>query len=51
MAGMVRSILLLVFSPHCYDEYFIHFNFFDVPCLKATISKCLGLGIIAGSVM
>jgi mannose-P-dolichol utilization defect protein 1 len=51
MAGIIKRVMLLVLSHHCYDEFFINFNFFDGPCLKATLSKILGLGIVAGSVM
>ncbi|XP_069698145.1 mannose-P-dolichol utilization defect 1 protein homolog [Periplaneta americana] len=51
MAEFIKRVLLLVFSQRCYDEFFINFNFFDGPCLKATLSKFLGLGIVAGSVM
>ncbi|KAF8788934.1 Mannose-P-dolichol utilization defect 1 like protein [Argiope bruennichi] len=38
-------------SDKCYNEFFIKFNFFDVECLKHTISKALGTGIIAGSTL
>ncbi|EFA03633.1 mannose-P-dolichol utilization defect 1 protein homolog [Tribolium castaneum] len=47
----IRQVLLLVFTPHCYDNYFIHLNFFDGPCFSSTLSKCLGLGIIMGSLL
>jgi hypothetical protein len=29
MAGIIKRIILLVLSHHCYDEFFINFNFFD----------------------
>jgi len=35
----------------CYDEFFVKFNFLHAVCLKIVISKCLGFGIILGSVM
>eukprot|EP00064_Thunnus_orientalis_P008886 superscaffoldBa00001089_g8909 len=35
----------------CYDEFFLNFNFLDVPCLKIVLSKGLGIGIILGSVL
>ncbi|KAL7876031.1 hypothetical protein AOLI_G00109940 [Acnodon oligacanthus] len=35
----------------CYDEFFLNFNFLHVDCLKIVISKCLGIGIILGSVL
>jgi mannose-P-dolichol utilization defect protein 1 len=51
MAEIIKRIILLVLSHHCYDEFFRNFNFFDGPCLQATLSKILGLGMVAGSVM
>ncbi|XP_018326908.1 mannose-P-dolichol utilization defect 1 protein homolog [Agrilus planipennis] len=47
----VKDIALLLFSPACYDQYFLEFNFLDVNCFKATLSKCLGVGIILGSLL
>uniref|UniRef100_A0A8C7LWY1 Mannose-P-dolichol utilization defect 1b n=1 Tax=Oncorhynchus mykiss TaxID=8022 RepID=A0A8C7LWY1_ONCMY len=48
----LKGLLLTYFMPEsCYDEFFIHFNFLDVPCLKIVLSKGLGIGIILGSVM
>lgn len=29
MAELVKRVILLVLSHHCYDEFFINFNFFD----------------------
>lgn len=29
MAELVKRVMLLVLSHHCYDEFFINFNFFD----------------------
>lgn len=47
-----KGLLLSYIMPEtCYDEFFLNFNFLDVPCLKIVLSKCLGLGIILGSVM
>uniref|UniRef100_A0A1B6FQ98 Mannose-P-dolichol utilization defect 1 protein homolog n=1 Tax=Cuerna arida TaxID=1464854 RepID=A0A1B6FQ98_9HEMI len=46
-----RSTVLLLLPPKCYDEFFINYNFLDVPCLKAAVSKGLGLAIVAGSLM
>ncbi|XP_077299190.1 mannose-P-dolichol utilization defect 1 protein homolog [Arctopsyche grandis] len=51
MAGAIKSILFVLLSEQCYDEYFVKFNFLDESCLKSTISKGLGMSIIAGSVM
>lgn len=47
----LKQASLLILTPHCYDEYFLYFNFLDVPCFKAALSKCLGLGIILGSLL
>ncbi|XP_026154699.1 mannose-P-dolichol utilization defect 1b [Mastacembelus armatus] len=47
-----KGFLLTYFMPEsCYDEFFLSFNFLDVPCLKIIVSKGLGIGIILGSVM
>uniref|UniRef100_G3Q9G7 Mannose-P-dolichol utilization defect 1 protein homolog n=1 Tax=Gasterosteus aculeatus TaxID=69293 RepID=G3Q9G7_GASAC len=47
-----KGLLLTYFMPEsCYDEFFLNFNFLDVPCLKILLSKGLGIGIILGSVM
>ncbi|XP_034230659.1 mannose-P-dolichol utilization defect 1 protein homolog [Thrips palmi] len=46
-----RSACLLVLTPQCFDEFFVNYNFLDVPCLEAALSKGLGYGIIMGSVM
>ncbi|XP_066948064.1 mannose-P-dolichol utilization defect 1 protein homolog [Macrobrachium rosenbergii] len=51
MAAIFRQLCLLVLTEACYDEFFIKFNFLHVPCLKAAISKSLGLGIVAGSLL
>ncbi|XP_071756605.1 mannose-P-dolichol utilization defect 1b [Centroberyx gerrardi] len=48
----LKGVLLAYFMPEsCYDEFFLNFNFLDVPCLKIVLSKGLGIGIILGSVM
>ncbi|KAI1898853.1 hypothetical protein AGOR_G00076620 [Albula goreensis] len=48
----LKDFLLTYFMPEkCYDEFFLNFNFLDVPCLKIILSKGLGIGIILGSVM
>lgn len=41
----------MFFTEHCYDEFFLKLNFLDVDCLKQTISKGLGAGIIVGSTL
>jgi mannose-P-dolichol utilization defect protein 1 len=45
----VRELLAPLIAPTCFDK-FLEYDF-DVPCLKQTLSKGLGIGIIAGSVM
>ncbi|KAM7377725.1 hypothetical protein PAMA_014163 [Pampus argenteus] len=48
----LKGLLLTYFMPEsCYDEFFLNFNFLDVPCLKIVLSKGLGIGIILGSVL
>ncbi|KAL0970024.1 hypothetical protein UPYG_G00236100 [Umbra pygmaea] len=52
MFDPLKGLLLTYFMPEsCYDEFFLNFNFLDVPCLKIVLSKGLGIGIILGSVM
>jgi len=51
MTDLIKKGLLSLMSEKCYDNYFLDFNFFDVACFKALLSKGLGLGIIAGSLL
>ncbi|EDV57804.1 mannose-P-dolichol utilization defect 1 protein homolog [Drosophila erecta] len=51
MTDLIRQGALFLMSEKCYDNYFLEHNFLDVPCFKALLSKGLGLGIIAGSVL
>jgi len=48
---LLKPLILQVLTPQCYDEFFVDFNFFHVECLKAAVSKALGIVIIAGSVL
>ncbi|KAG8431007.1 hypothetical protein GDO86_019564 [Hymenochirus boettgeri] len=49
---MARGLLVPgVLPERCYDQFFLQFNVLDVPCLKIALSKILGFGIIAGSVL
>ncbi|XP_013200634.1 mannose-P-dolichol utilization defect 1 protein homolog [Amyelois transitella] len=50
-AEFLKGLLLSLLSPECYEEYFTKYNFLDVPCFKTTLSKGLGIGIIAGSIL
>ncbi|XP_062368179.1 mannose-P-dolichol utilization defect 1 protein isoform X1 [Cinclus cinclus] len=36
---------------HCFDQFFLRFQLLDVPCLKILLSKVLGYGIVAGSLL
>ncbi|XP_072255315.1 mannose-P-dolichol utilization defect 1 protein [Pyxicephalus adspersus] len=48
----IRGVLVPgVLPENCYDEFFLQYNLLHVPCLKILLSKVLGFGIIAGSVM
>jgi len=47
----MEELLRGFFTPHCYQEFAIHHNFFDAICLKLMVSKILGLLIIAGSLI
>ncbi|XP_015111052.1 mannose-P-dolichol utilization defect 1 protein homolog [Diachasma alloeum] len=47
----IKAVSRLLFSEQCLDEYFTNLNFLHVQCFKATLSKSLGLAIIAGSLM
>lgn len=51
MAQFIKKTTLLLFTQECVKEYFDKFNFLHVGCFKATLSKTLGLGIIAGSLL
>ncbi|EZA56222.1 hypothetical protein DMN91_009763 [Ooceraea biroi] len=51
MAHLIRETALFLVTQECMKEYFDDFNFFHVGCFKATLSKSLGLGIIAGSLL
>ncbi|KAK5645883.1 hypothetical protein RI129_004347 [Pyrocoelia pectoralis] len=48
---LVKKASLIVLTPECYDEYFLEFNFFNAPCFKSTLSKCLGVLLILGAVL
>ncbi|GBN23986.1 Mannose-P-dolichol utilization defect 1 [Araneus ventricosus] len=51
MGNFLRNVLSRFMSGNCYNEFFVKLNFFDAECLKHTISKALGTGIIAGSTL
>ncbi|XP_011671587.1 mannose-P-dolichol utilization defect 1 protein [Strongylocentrotus purpuratus] len=49
--GLFPWLVMLLLPEDCYITFFEDFNFLDIPCLKVALSKGLGLGIIAGSLM
>ncbi|XP_061445524.1 mannose-P-dolichol utilization defect 1 protein isoform X1 [Rhineura floridana] len=51
MAALKGLLVPHILPEHCYDELFLSFNFLHIPCLKILISKGLGFGIVAGSLM
>ncbi|XP_053694958.1 mannose-P-dolichol utilization defect 1 protein homolog [Sabethes cyaneus] len=51
MTDYGKEFMLLLMNEKCYDNYFVEFDFFDADCFKSLLSKGLGLGIIAGSVL
>ncbi|XP_047544455.1 mannose-P-dolichol utilization defect 1 protein homolog [Vanessa atalanta] len=51
MAEFLKGLILSILSEKCYSEYFVKYNFLDEPCFKTTLSKGLGIGIIAGSIL
>lgn len=50
-APLIKRMALLLMSDKCYATFFYELNFFNVSCLKALLSKCLGLAIIFGSLL
>ncbi|CAL7950649.1 unnamed protein product [Xylocopa violacea] len=49
--AQLKRLALLVLTDECLEEYFDDLNFLHVGCFKATLSKLLGLSIIAGSLL
>ncbi|XP_072497294.1 mannose-P-dolichol utilization defect 1 protein [Notamacropus eugenii] len=50
--GPLKRLLVPFILPEkCYDRFFVNLDLLDVPCLKILISKGLGLGIVAGSLL
>jgi len=48
----IRTILSpALIKEECFNKFFVDFDFFDGDCLKYSLSKGLGLGIIAGSIL
>ncbi|XP_027984174.1 mannose-P-dolichol utilization defect 1 protein isoform X2 [Eptesicus fuscus] len=50
--GLLKRVLVPILLPEkCYDQFFVQWDLLHVPCLKILISKGLGLGIVAGSLL
>lgn len=45
----MEKLITAVIGEKCYNTFFYDGDFTDVPCLKYTISKGLGYGIVIGS--
>jgi mannose-P-dolichol utilization defect protein 1 len=46
-----EKLMSFFMTPTCYEDLFYNMNFLNVVCLKMIVSKCLGYGILAGSVL
>ncbi|KFB45623.1 AGAP008375-PA-like protein [Anopheles sinensis] len=51
MVDYGKQFMLYLMDEKCYDKYFIDFDLLDGDCFRALLSKGLGMGIIAGSVL
>ncbi|XP_021570295.1 mannose-P-dolichol utilization defect 1 protein isoform X2 [Carlito syrichta] len=50
--GRLKRLLVPILLPEkCYDQLFVQWDLLHVPCLKILLSKGLGLGIVAGSLL
>uniref|UniRef100_A0A5F9D6I7 Mannose-P-dolichol utilization defect 1 n=1 Tax=Oryctolagus cuniculus TaxID=9986 RepID=A0A5F9D6I7_RABIT len=50
--GLLKRLLVPILLPEkCYDRLFLQWDLLHVPCLKILLSKGLGLGIVAGSLL
>uniref|UniRef100_A0AC11BLI0 Mannose-P-dolichol utilization defect 1 n=1 Tax=Ovis aries TaxID=9940 RepID=A0AC11BLI0_SHEEP len=50
--GTLKRVLVPLLLPEkCYDQIFVQWDLLHVPCLKILLSKALGLGIVAGSLL
>jgi mannose-P-dolichol utilization defect protein 1 len=48
---LFEQFMLFFFTPKCYENVFLGFNFTDIGCFKYALSKALGYGILMGSLM
>ncbi|XP_054741921.1 mannose-P-dolichol utilization defect 1 protein homolog [Anastrepha obliqua] len=51
MAQILKTSLSYFLNEECIETYLIYHDFFDGACFKSLLSKCLGYGIIAGSIL
>ncbi|RCN25002.1 hypothetical protein ANCCAN_29289 [Ancylostoma caninum] len=51
MEKYVHNALQFVFPKNCFEELMINFNIFHPTCPKMVLSRVLGLGITAGSIL
>lgn len=51
MEALRGALVPLLLPDRCFDELLLRLNLLHVPCLKILLSKGLGYGIVAGSVM
>uniref|UniRef100_A0A182QRD4 Mannose-P-dolichol utilization defect 1 protein homolog n=1 Tax=Anopheles farauti TaxID=69004 RepID=A0A182QRD4_9DIPT len=51
MVDYGKQFMLYLMDEKCYDNYFVEFDLLDGDCFRALLSKGLGFGIIAGSVL
>ncbi|XP_071454043.1 mannose-P-dolichol utilization defect 1 protein homolog [Hetaerina americana] len=49
--GFAKNLSTSLFTERCHDAFFVEFDFFNMTCVKIAISKMLGIGIIAGSML
>ncbi|XP_003791189.1 mannose-P-dolichol utilization defect 1 protein [Otolemur garnettii] len=50
-APLKRLLVPILLPEKCYDQLFVQWDLLHVPCLKILLSKGLGLGIVAGSLL
>jgi mannose-P-dolichol utilization defect protein 1 len=48
---LFEKFMLFFFSSKCYDDVILNLNLTNFACLKLALSKCLGYGVVAGSLM
>jgi len=48
---IIRDLVftLGLMTPACFEDVVVGLNFSNIPCIKAAVSKALGLGIVVGS--